>query len=69
MLQSLFSFKKKNLVYLPFFDGHLGDSVPAYLQKHLFQNILKDVSAQKKKSIWKTICKNVILDGLAVVGL
>lgn len=24
------------------FDGHLGDSVPAYLQKHLFQNILKE---------------------------
>ncbi|KAG1334609.1 putative protein phosphatase 2C 41 [Cocos nucifera] len=22
------------------FDGHLGDSVPAYLQKHLFDNIL-----------------------------
>lgn len=26
------------------YDGHLGDSVPAYLQKHLFPNILKDVS-------------------------
>ncbi|XP_048134377.1 probable protein phosphatase 2C 10 [Rhodamnia argentea] len=24
------------------FDGHLGDSVPAYLQKHLFQNILNE---------------------------
>ncbi|XAR49456.1 Phosphoprotein phosphatase [Bertholletia excelsa] len=24
------------------YDGHLGDSVPAYLQKHLFQNILKE---------------------------
>ncbi|XP_022763684.1 probable protein phosphatase 2C 9 isoform X1 [Durio zibethinus] len=24
------------------YDGHLGDSVPAYLQKHLFSNILKD---------------------------
>ncbi|XP_059648059.1 probable protein phosphatase 2C 10 [Cornus florida] len=24
------------------FDGHLGDSVPAYLQKHLFHNILKE---------------------------
>ncbi|PSS29215.1 Protein like [Actinidia chinensis var. chinensis] len=24
------------------FDGHLGDKVPAYLQKHLFQNILKE---------------------------
>lgn len=26
------------------YDGHLGDSVPAYLQKNLFNNILKDVS-------------------------
>lgn len=25
------------------FDGHLGDDVPAYLQKHLFTNILKEV--------------------------
>lgn len=25
------------------FDGHLGDSVPSYLQKHLFANILKEV--------------------------
>ncbi|XP_057973584.1 probable protein phosphatase 2C 9 isoform X2 [Malania oleifera] len=24
------------------FDGHLGDGVPAYLQKHLFANILKE---------------------------
>ncbi|KAM0936305.1 putative protein-serine/threonine phosphatase [Dioscorea sansibarensis] len=24
------------------FDGHLGDSVPSYLQKHLFTNILKE---------------------------
>ncbi|OUZ99354.1 Protein phosphatase 2C (PP2C)-like domain [Macleaya cordata] len=24
------------------YDGHLGDSVPAYLQKHLFRNILKE---------------------------
>lgn len=26
------------------FDGHKGDGVAAYLQKHLFSNILKDVS-------------------------
>ena len=25
------------------YDGHLGDNVPAYLQKHLFSNILKEV--------------------------
>lgn len=28
------------------YDGHLGDSVPAYLQKHLLPNILKDVSSE-----------------------
>lgn len=27
------------------YDGHLGDSVPAYLQKHLFANILKEVGS------------------------
>lgn len=26
------------------YDGHLGDSVPNYLQKNLFSNILKEVS-------------------------
>lgn len=26
------------------YDGHSGDGVPAYLQKHLFDNILKEVS-------------------------
>jgi len=25
------------------YDGHLGDTVPSYLQKHLFSNILKEV--------------------------
>lgn len=25
------------------YDGHLGDTVPQYLQKHLFPNILKEV--------------------------
>lgn len=30
------------------YDGHLGDGVPAYLQKHLFNNILKEVSCQSK---------------------
>ncbi|KAK1314690.1 putative protein phosphatase 2C 9 [Acorus calamus] len=24
------------------YDGHLGDSVPSYLQKHLFSNIIKE---------------------------
>ena len=33
------------------YDGHLGDSVPAYLQKHLFSNILKDVSSWSIKWI------------------
>ncbi|KAK4352399.1 hypothetical protein RND71_027917 [Anisodus tanguticus] len=25
------------------YDGHLGDEVPSYLQKHLFANILEEV--------------------------
>lgn len=28
------------------YDGHLGESVPAYLQKHLFSNILKEVGCK-----------------------
>lgn len=28
------------------FDGHLGHDVPDYLQAHLFDNILKEVSGQ-----------------------
>lgn len=27
------------------YDGHLGETVPAYLQKHLFSNILKEVGS------------------------
>ena len=30
------------------YDGHMGDTVPAYLQKHLFSSILKEV----KKSLF-----------------
>ncbi|KAK6916124.1 PPM-type phosphatase-like domain, partial [Dillenia turbinata] len=30
------------------YDGHLGDTVPAYLQKHLFSNILKEVCSFSK---------------------
>lgn len=29
------------------YDGHLGESVAAYLQNHLFPNILKEVSSIK----------------------
>lgn len=37
------------------YDGHLGDSVPAYLQKHLFPNILKDEEfwSNPRSSIFK----------------
>ncbi|CAK9154265.1 unnamed protein product [Ilex paraguariensis] len=37
------------------YDGHLGDGVPAYLQKHLFANILKEGEfwADPRKSISK----------------
>ncbi|KAK4741193.1 hypothetical protein SAY87_024781 [Trapa incisa] len=34
--------KRHELGIFAIFDGHLGDSVPAYLQKHLFSNILKE---------------------------
>lgn len=34
--------KGQELGLFAIYDGHLGDSVPAYLQKHLFSNILKE---------------------------
>lgn len=33
----------KELGLFAIYDGHLGERVPAYLQKHLFSNILKEV--------------------------
>jgi protein phosphatase 1L len=38
-------FNGRELGLFAIFDGHLGDTVPAYLQKHLFSNILKEVSS------------------------
>ncbi|XP_052734501.1 probable protein phosphatase 2C 10 isoform X3 [Vigna angularis] len=35
-------FNGRELGLFAIYDGHLGDSVPAYLQKHLFPNILKE---------------------------
>ncbi|XP_027355907.1 probable protein phosphatase 2C 9 [Abrus precatorius] len=35
-------FRDHELGLFAIYDGHLGDSVPAYLQKHLFSNILKE---------------------------
>ncbi|KAK9023522.1 hypothetical protein V6N11_003740 [Hibiscus sabdariffa] len=35
------------------YDGHLGDSVPAYLQKHLFANILKE------EDFWVDPCRAI----------
>ncbi|XP_042012612.1 probable protein phosphatase 2C 10 isoform X1 [Salvia splendens] len=35
-------FKGHELGLFGIFDGHLGDNVPAYLQKHLFSNIIKE---------------------------
>nr|AFK47310.1 unknown [Lotus japonicus] len=35
-------FKGQELGLFAIYDGHLGDTVPAYLQKHLFPNILKE---------------------------
>ncbi|KAM7253088.1 hypothetical protein ACFE04_025706 [Oxalis oulophora] len=34
--------KEQELGLFAIYDGHLGDSVPAYLQKHLFSNIIKE---------------------------
>ncbi|XP_057441005.1 probable protein phosphatase 2C 10 isoform X2 [Lotus japonicus] len=34
--------RDKELGLFAIYDGHLGDRVPAYLQKHLFSNILKE---------------------------
>lgn len=35
--------KGEQLGLFAIFDGHLGEKVPAYLQKHLFSNIMKEV--------------------------
>ncbi|KAK3034825.1 hypothetical protein RJ639_033730 [Escallonia herrerae] len=35
-------YRGRDLGLFAIYDGHLGDSVPAYLQKHLFNNILKE---------------------------
>lgn len=35
--------KGQELGLFAIYDGHLGDSVPSYLQKHLFPNILNEV--------------------------
>ncbi|XP_073273847.1 probable protein phosphatase 2C 10 [Primulina huaijiensis] len=48
-------FQGHELGLFAIYDGHLGDSVPAYLQKHLFSNILKqeDFWADPSRSIAK----------------
>ena len=40
----LVNVKGNELGLFAIFDGHLGDTVPAYLQKNLFSNIMKEVS-------------------------
>ncbi|CAH1426185.1 unnamed protein product [Lactuca virosa] len=35
-------YQGRELGLFAIYDGHLGDSVPSYLQKHLFSNILKE---------------------------
>nr|XP_043626539.1 probable protein phosphatase 2C 9 isoform X2 [Erigeron canadensis] len=48
-------YQGRELGLFAIFDGHLGHSVPAYLQKHLFSNILKegDFCADPNRSISK----------------
>lgn len=41
------NFNGNELGLFAIFDGHKGDNVAAYLQNHLFSNILKDVSCIK----------------------
>lgn len=36
-------YQGRELGLFAIYDGHLGDKVPAYLQKNLFHNILKEV--------------------------
>ncbi|XP_019440357.1 PREDICTED: probable protein phosphatase 2C 9 [Lupinus angustifolius] len=38
----IFQINGQELGLFAIYDGHLGDTVPAYLQKHLFSNILKE---------------------------
>ncbi|KAF6148733.1 hypothetical protein GIB67_019341 [Kingdonia uniflora] len=48
--------KEHELGLFAIYDGHLGDSVPAYLQKHLFSNIIKEGEfwTDTKRSIQKS---------------
>jgi len=43
--------QKKELGLFAIYDGHRGDTVPSYLQKHLFSNILKEVVTFEFQSI------------------
>lgn len=45
-------FHGRELGLFAIYDGHLGDNVPAYLQKNLFTNILKEVSYPIKSFIF-----------------
>ena len=53
------------------YDGHLGERVPAYLQKHLFSNILKEVcvyiNAGMKDTTWLFVLQNIRLHSLEVL--
>ena len=51
------------------YDGHLGDSVPAYLQKNLFANILKDVRLKNSHAKWSSISLEFYSNGVPFLVL
>ena len=44
-------YQGRELGLFAIYDGHLGDTVPSYLQKHLFSNILKEVITLKNQQL------------------
>lgn len=45
-------YQGRELGLFAIYDGHLGDKVPAYLQKNLFHNILKEVGFRSELTFY-----------------